>query len=90
MWLWVADHIIDAPAGYNDINVTSPRGFLFDHSTGPTHLYGVAAEHSSEYQYFLNGASDVTMVLTQSETPYWQNPPKALAMKINNSTNIRS
>jgi hypothetical protein len=30
------------------------------------------------------------MVLTQSETPYWQDPPTALAMKISNSTKIRS
>jgi hypothetical protein len=29
------------------------------------------------------------MVLTQSETPYWQNPPTAFAMKIHNSKNIR-
>ena len=90
MWLWVADHIIDAPAGENGINVSSPRGMLFDHSTGPTYLYGVAAEHSSDYQYFLDGAEDITMVMTQSETPYWQDPPSALAMKIHNSKNIRS
>lgn len=87
MWLWVADHIFDTGQG---INVTSPRGFYFDHSTGPTYLYGVAAEHSSEYQYFLDSTTDVTMVLTQSETPYWQDPPTALAMKISNSTKIRS
>eukprot|EP01052_Picozoa_sp_SAG31_P000367 SAG31_NODE_11_length_38734_cov_21.263854_17_plen_155_part_00 len=87
MWLWVADHIFDTGAG---INVTSPRGFLFDHASGSTSLYGVAAEHSSEYQYFLNGTSNVTMVLTQSETPYWQDPPKALALKIHNSQNILS
>jgi hypothetical protein len=51
-------------------------------SSGPTYLYGVAAEHSSEYQYLLDGASDVTMLLTQSETPYWQEPPSAFAMKV--------
>ena len=33
---------------------------------------------------------DVTMVLTQAESPYWQNPPTALAMKVHNSKNIRS
>ena len=28
-------------------------------SSGPTYLYGVAAEHSAQYQYFLDGATDV-------------------------------
>lgn len=86
MWLWVADHIFDTGAS---INVTSSRGMLIQ-SSGPVTMLGVAAEHSSDYQYFLDGASDVTMVLTQSETPYWQNPPTALALKMHNSNNIRS
>jgi hypothetical protein len=30
------------------------------------------------------------MVLSQSETPYWQNPPTALAMMIHGSKNVRS
>ena len=81
LWLWVADHIFDT--GEN-INVTSARGMLIQ-SSGPVTMMGVAAEHSSEYQYFLDGAIDVTMVLTQSETPYWQNPPTALALKMHNS-----
>jgi len=59
-------------------------------STDDVTLPGVLAEHSSEYQYSLDGASDVTFVLSQSETPYWQDPPTALAMKIHNSKNIRS
>eukprot|EP01050_Picozoa_sp_SAG11_P034535 SAG11_NODE_12247_length_713_cov_1.286645_1_plen_74_part_10 len=46
LWLWVADHIFDLPSGQNGINVTSPRGLLLDHSTGPTQLYGGASEHS--------------------------------------------
>ena len=29
-------------------------------------------------------------MLTQSETPYWQNPPTALAMKMRNAKGIRS
>ena len=58
MWLWVADHIFDTGAS---INVTSPRGALIQ-SSGKVSLMGVAAEHSSEYQFFLDGASDVTMV----------------------------
>ena len=85
-WLWVADHIFDTG---ESINVTSPRGALIQ-SSGKVFMLGVAAEHSSEYQYFLEGAQDVTMVLTQSESPYWQNPPTALALKVHNSKNIRS
>ena len=50
----------------------------------------MASEHSAEYQYFLDGASDVTMVLTQSETPYWQDPPTALALMVHNSQRIKS
>ena len=50
----------------------------------------MASEHSAEYQYFLDGASDVTMVLTQSETPYWQDPPTALALMVHNSQRITS
>ena len=42
------------------------------------------------FRYFLDGASDITFVLSQSETPYWQNPPTAVAMKIHDSANIRS
>jgi hypothetical protein len=33
-------------------------------------------------RYFLEGAQDVTMVLSQSESPYWQNPPTALGLKV--------
>eukprot|EP01043_Picozoa_sp_COSAG02_P005865 COSAG02_NODE_162_length_32474_cov_13.222511_1_plen_149_part_00 len=44
----------------------------------------------AEFRYSLDGASDITFVLSQSETPYWQNPPTALAMKIHDSKNIRS
>ena len=86
LWLWVADH--DFVTG-NPIVADSPRGLLLQ-SNGPTWLYGVAAEHSSEYQYFLDGATDVTMVVTQSESPYWQDPPTALAMKIHNADRIWS
>ena len=90
LWLWVADHDFDTGKPFIGKDaVISPRGALFQ-NTGETYLYGVAAEHSSDYQYSLDGASDVTFVLSQSETPYWQDPPTALAMKIHNSTNIRS
>ena len=51
-WLWVADHIFDTGA---EINVTSPRGILLQ-SSGKVVMMGVAAEHSSDYQYFLEGA----------------------------------
>ena len=86
----MADHDFDTGKPFTGKDaIDSPRGALLQ-NTGETYLYGVAAEHSSEYQYFLDGASDITFVLSQSETPYWQNPPSALAMKIHNSKNIRS
>ena len=86
----VADHDFDTGKPFLGKDaIDSPRGALFQ-NTGETYLYGVAAEHSSEYQYSLDGASDITFVLSQSETPYWQDPPTALAMKVHNSKNIRS
>ena len=48
----------------------------------------MASEHSAEYQYFLDGASDVTMVLTQSETPYWQDPPTAWMFDVKGSSDL--
>lgn len=87
MWMWTADHSLDTG---KEITVKSPRGMLIQNNTSPVWMYGVAAEHSSEYQYMLDGAHDVTMVTTQSETPYWQTPPSAVALTITRSTNVWS
>lgn len=83
-WLWTADHDIDSGA---TINVTNPRGFLCE-SAGPTVMVGTASEHNYLFQYRFLGASNAVLVLTQTETPYWQSPPSAWSMTIENSSNV--
>jgi glucan 1,3-beta-glucosidase len=83
-WLWTADHDIDRGGM---VNITNPRGLLIE-SSGPTYLYGTAVEHNSFYEYNISSASDVTMLLTQTEIPYWIEPVKAVPMVIQNSQNI--
>jgi hypothetical protein len=84
MWGWVADHDINTEGL---ITVKSPRGFLCE-GEGPTMMFGTAFEHSSEYQYSLNACKNLIMILTQTETPYWQNPPTAWGISITNSRDI--
>jgi len=67
----------------------SERGMLVS-SEGPTWMYGLAFEHSAQYQFALHGAQDVTMVVTQTETPYWQNGPTAWGLSIRDSQRIHS
>jgi hypothetical protein len=52
----------------------------------PTYLYGVAAEHSALYQFNFSGAQNVTVVVAQTESPYWQVPVSALAMTVEGGT----
>jgi len=83
-WLWVADHDIDQGGM---VNITNPRGLHIE-SSGPTYLYGTAAEHSTLYQYNFTGASNIYTVLTQTEIPYWVDPVKSLPLTIHDSNNI--
>jgi len=85
MWGWVADHDIDSGEG---LNVTNPNGFVVA-STQPSWWYGTAAEHSYRAQYNLTGAAQVTTVVTQTESPYWQQPPSAWAMLAANATGLQ-
>lgn len=88
-WCWVADHDIDTG---NGLNVSSPRGIVIEDATGPVYLYGVAAEHSYEAQYSfsnVNGAKGVpaiTMIVGQTESPYWQSPPTAWGLNAVNAS----
>lgn len=86
MWGWSADHYID---GGGSVKKHSERGMLVS-SEGPTWMYGLAFEHSAQYQFALHGAQDVTMVITQTETPYWQNGPTAWGLSIRDSQRIHS
>jgi glucan 1,3-beta-glucosidase len=85
MWGWVADHDIDTGS---TLNVTNPNGFRVS-STGNTWWYATAAEHSYLSQYNFTGAANVVTVVTQTESPYWQIPPTALAMNMQNVAGVQ-
>lgn len=81
-WVWVADHSIDTGA---QLNVTNANGVVVV-SQAPSYWYGTASEHSYLSQYNFTGASNVTAVITQTESPYWQVPPTAWAMWLQDVT----
>jgi glucan 1,3-beta-glucosidase len=83
-WAWVADHDINTG---NSLTVDNPRGVTIS-SNGPLYLYSTAAEHSALYQYNITGASQITTIMTQTETAYWQNPPSGWAMTITSSSDL--
>ena len=76
-WFWVADHELDRK-DHKQINIYNGRGVLIE-SQGPSWLYGTSSEHSQFYNYQLSGAKNVYMSLIQTETPYMQSNPTALA-----------
>lgn len=84
MWGWVADHDINSG---DELTVDSPRGLLAHGVSGLT-LYGVAFEHSSQYQFNISDSSRVTIVGAQTESPYWQAPPTAWGISITNSKSV--
>lgn len=79
VWLWTADHDVDAPADMHDVNHTrisvySGRGLLVEGKN--IWLYGTSVEHFSLYQYQFVNAQSVVAGFLQTETPYYQpNPP---------------
>eukprot|EP01061_Rhynchopus_euleeides_P019102 TRINITY_DN3142_c0_g1_i1.p1 TRINITY_DN3142_c0_g1~~TRINITY_DN3142_c0_g1_i1.p1 ORF type:complete len:686 (+),score=302.58 TRINITY_DN3142_c0_g1_i1:96-2060(+) len=86
MWGWVADHNIDTSA---TVTVRSKRGALIEASqSSALTLVGTAFEHSDEYQYYVRNASNVALVLPQTESPYWQVPPVSKALHIEGSSQV--
>lgn len=77
VWMWTADHDLDVKS-QDQIDVYTARGLLVE-SQGPTWLYGTAAEHSILYQYQFSGAQNIIMTMIQTESPYFQDVPKAPA-----------
>ncbi|GAB7351002.1 hypothetical protein MBLNU459_g1495t2 [Dothideomycetes sp. NU459] len=77
VWAWTADHDIEDPNN-SQIDIYSARGILIE-STGPTWLYGTAAEHNVLYQYELYQAKDIFMGMIQTESPYFFPTPQAPA-----------
>ncbi|KAG7117994.1 Glucan 1 like protein [Verticillium longisporum] len=76
-WFWVADHDLDIPA-QTQIDIFVARGVLIE-STNPVWLYGTASEHCVLYQYQTIDASNIFMGMIQTESPYFQDTPRAPA-----------
>ncbi|KAF2749511.1 glycoside hydrolase family 55 protein [Sporormia fimetaria CBS 119925] len=82
VWLWTADHELDQ-ADHGQIDIYNGRGMLVE-SQGPVWLWGTASEHSVLSQYHFQGAKDIYIGATQTETPYFQpNPPATVPFKVN-------
>ncbi|KAI0803652.1 hypothetical protein GGR55DRAFT_662539 [Xylaria sp. FL0064] len=84
IWAWVADHDNDQSI-YNQpdstitqIAVFGACGMLIE-SQGPSWFYGSGSEHSVLYNYMLRRAQSVYMGHIQTESPYFQPVPGALA-----------
>lgn len=75
IWAWVADHDLDI-LEQTQIDIYTARGILIE-GDGPHWLYGTASEHCVLYQYSLQNASNVFMGMIQTESPYFQETPKA-------------
>ena len=82
MWAWTADHDINSGA---TITVVNPRGITVN-GADSVWFYGVAAEHSYMWQFNITSSNTVYVLMAQTETPYWQNPPTAWAMVIDSCT----
>jgi len=76
-WGWVADHELDL-GDHSQIDIYNGRGFLIESVNGAW-LYGTSVEHNQFYNYQLNNAQNVYMGAIQTETPYMQSNPGALA-----------
>eukprot|EP00462_Mataza_sp_D1_P023758 CAMPEP_0175129472 /NCGR_PEP_ID=MMETSP0087-20121206/5490_1 /TAXON_ID=136419 /ORGANISM="Unknown Unknown, Strain D1" /LENGTH=698 /DNA_ID=CAMNT_0016411623 /DNA_START=237 /DNA_END=2330 /DNA_ORIENTATION=+ len=84
-WLWVADHNINWA---HTMNITNPYGLVLS-SSGPSWFMGFASEHSSIANFQLNKASHAKFFGLQTETAYWESPPKTWMMDISSSHNIK-
>ena len=78
IWAWVADHELDR-SDHNQIDIFNGRGVLIESAEGPVWMYGTSSEHSQLYNYQVSSAKNVYMGIIQSETPYMQANPNALA-----------
>lgn len=76
-WIWTADHDLDI-VSQDQIDIYVARGVLVE-SQGPTWLYGTTSEHNVLYQYQFSNAKNILMAMIQTESPYFQDVPKAPA-----------
>lgn len=82
VWLWVADH--DIYTGHM-IKVSNQHGLVVEGNTEPIWWYASASEHSLADQYLFDNAQDVIMVMGQTESAYWPDPPTSPGLRIRNS-----
>eukprot|EP00040_Diaphanoeca_grandis_P014876 m.75570 g.75570 ORF g.75570 m.75570 type:complete len:696 (+) comp24802_c0_seq1:124-2211(+) len=76
MWGWGADHNLTdntpmAPLLNNSTHWLGAISGMRIDSKGPTWLLGTAFEHHRAVMYNITGASDVTLLGSQTEHPYW-------------------
>ena len=87
-WIWVADHDIDGQTNTDGlITVKVPYGLVMA-STEPSYLVGVAIEHHFESNFNLTHAARATLIMAQTETPYWQIPPTSWMLNIEHSAGV--
>ena len=86
-WVWTADHDINGGHGGDILDVEVPHG-LVSTSTNPTWFVGVAIEHHSLANFEFTNAAHQTMLMAQTETPYWQDPPSSWMFNIEHSAGI--
>lgn len=75
VWGRVADHDLDI-SEQTQIDIYVGRGALIE-SIDPTWLYGTAMEHCVLYQYQVLNARKLFMGMIQTESPYYQETPRA-------------
>ncbi|KAH8916655.1 glycoside hydrolase family 55 protein [Atractiella rhizophila] len=73
MWLWSADHDLDAD--FNQV-IGTGRGYLTE-STKGSWFVGTGSEHHILYAYQFLNAANVYVGMAQIETPYFQPAPLA-------------
>ena len=66
------------------LQVANPRGMLVEGALGPLLLYGVAAEHSVDYQFNFSASANIVQVTLQIETAYWLQPQTGWGLTVEN------
>ena len=84
MWGWVADHDIDTDV---PVLVKSKQGALLQGQSQMS-LVGTAFEHSELFQYKVYEANVLSLVMPQTETAYWLDPPTGAGFVAVNSSVI--
>tara|TARA_B110000208_G_scaffold141306_1_gene170540 strand:+ start:208 stop:3108 length:2901 start_codon:yes stop_codon:yes gene_type:complete len=86
MWGWGGDHNLTDNTDMSP-HLSARTGWLGAlvgariESPGPTVMLGTAFEHHVEWMYFITNASDVTLIASQTENPYWNTSTKNVGVR---------